>query len=100
MLPWLGETINNFITRLEKLAEHCEYEGERDNQVRDRAISFIKDRNLKSKLYREETRFVKRKQKQFRSSAKSIQNKKKFFVSVDGIVFTSTFSKFLIEYVL
>ena len=44
-------------------------------------------------------RFVKRKQKQFRSSAKSIQNKKKFFVSVDRISFTSTFSKFLIEYV-
>ena len=53
--PTVGETINNFITRLQKLAEHCEYEGERDNQVRDRAISFIKDRNLKSKLYREET---------------------------------------------
>ena len=51
----MGETINNFIIRLQKLAEHCEYEGERDNQVRDRAISFIKDRNLKSKLYRQET---------------------------------------------
>ena len=35
--------------------EHCDYEAERDNQVRDRAISFIKDRNLKAKLYREET---------------------------------------------
>ena len=53
--PTVGETINNFITRLQKLAEQCEYEGERDNQVRDRAISFIKDRNLKSKLYRDET---------------------------------------------
>lgn len=53
--PSAGETINNFITRLQKLAEHCDYEGERDNQVRDRAISFIKDRNLKAKLYREET---------------------------------------------
>lgn len=29
--------------------------GERDNQVRDRAISFIQDKNLKAKLYREET---------------------------------------------
>ena len=53
--PLAGETINNFITRLQKLAEHCDYEGERDNQVRDRAISFLKDKNLKSKLYREET---------------------------------------------
>ena len=48
--PTVGETINNFITRLQKLAEHREYEGERDNQVRDRAISFIKDINLKSKI--------------------------------------------------
>ena len=52
-----GETINNFITRLQKLAEHCDYEAERDNQARDRAISFIKEleRNLKAKLYRKET---------------------------------------------
>ena len=48
-----GETINNFITRLQKLAERCDYEGEQDNQVRDRAISFTKDRNLKAKLYRD-----------------------------------------------
>ena len=53
--PTAGETINNFITRLQKLAEHCDYEGERDNQVRDRAISYIQDKNLKAKLYREET---------------------------------------------
>ena len=53
--PLAGETINNFITRLQKLAEHCDYEGERDNQVRDRAISFLEDKNLQSKLYHEET---------------------------------------------
>ena len=53
--PLAGETINNFITRLQKLAEHCDCEGERDNQVRDRAISSLKDKNRKSKLYREET---------------------------------------------
>ncbi len=53
--PNVGETINNFITRLQKLAEHCDYDEERDNQVRDHAISYIKDRNLKSKLYSEET---------------------------------------------
>lgn len=48
-----GETINNFITRLQKLVERCDYEGEQDNQVRDRAISFTKDTNLKAKLYRD-----------------------------------------------
>ena len=53
--PSACETIDNFITRLQKVAEHCDYEAERDNQVRDRAISFIKNRNLKVKLYREET---------------------------------------------
>lgn len=51
--PSAGETSNNFITRLQKLAERCDYEGEQDNQVRDRAISFAKDRNLKAKLYRD-----------------------------------------------
>lgn len=51
--PSAGETINNFIIRLQKLAERCDYEGERDNQVRDRAISFTKDRNLKAILYRD-----------------------------------------------
>ena len=51
--PTVGETINNFITRLQKLAKHCEYEGKRDNQVQDCASSVIKDWNLKSKLYRE-----------------------------------------------
>ena len=53
--PLAVETINNFIARLPKLAEHCDYEGEMDNQVRDRAISFLKDTNLESELYREET---------------------------------------------
>lgn len=51
--PTAGETINNFTTHMRKLAEHCDYECERDNQVRDRAISYIQDKNLKSKLYRE-----------------------------------------------
>ena len=52
--PQTGEKINNYITRLKVLVEHCEYGVERDNQVRDRVILHIKDRNLKSKLYREE----------------------------------------------
>ena len=53
--PLAGEFIDSFITHLQKLAEHCDYKGEGDNQVRDRAISFLEDKNLKSKLYREET---------------------------------------------
>ena len=40
---------------MQKLAEHCDYEAERDNQARDRAISFIKERNLKARLYLKET---------------------------------------------
>ena len=51
--PTAGETINNFVAKLQNLAEHCEYNEERNNQVRDRAISFIKDKTLKAKLYRE-----------------------------------------------
>lgn len=53
--PKQGETINNFITRLKTAVEFCEYGDERDNQVRDRVLCHISDRNLKSKLYREET---------------------------------------------
>ena len=51
--PLAGETINNllFVCRNSK----CVYEAERANQVRDRASSFIKDRNLQAKLYQEET---------------------------------------------
>ena len=45
--PNMGKTINNFITRLQELAEHCDYDEEHDNQVRDHAISHIKDRNLR-----------------------------------------------------
>lgn len=45
----------SFIICLQKLKEHCVYKVEGDNQVRYRASSSIKDRNLKAKLYREET---------------------------------------------
>lgn len=45
----------HFLIHLQKLEKHCVYEAERDNQVRDQASSFIKERNLKAKLYREET---------------------------------------------
>ena len=53
--PLAGETINNFITRLYNLAEHCDYESESNNRVEDHAISVLKNKNLKSKFYREET---------------------------------------------
>ena len=53
--PNPGETINNFASRLKSLVEHCDYGEEEDNQVRDHVISHIKNKNLKAKLYREET---------------------------------------------
>ena len=49
-----GERINNFVTRLSSLAEHCEYGEEKDNMTRDQVLTYIKDKNLKSKLYRTE----------------------------------------------
>ena len=52
--PEGGETINNFIVRLKKTVEHCEYGIEEDNQIRDRLLYFIRDKVLKRKLYREE----------------------------------------------
>lgn len=53
--PNASETINNFITWRQKLAENCDYDEERANQVRDHAISYIRDKNLKSKLYQEKS---------------------------------------------
>ena len=52
--PAPGERINNFVTRLNSLAEHCEYGEEKDNMTRDQVLTHIKDKNLKSKLYRSE----------------------------------------------
>ena len=52
--PNPGETINNFVTRLKSLAEHCDYGEEEDNQVRDIVISHVTNKELKSKFYREE----------------------------------------------
>ena len=51
--PNPGETINNFVTRLKSLAEHCDYGEEEDNQVRDIVISHVTNKELKSKFYRE-----------------------------------------------
>ena len=53
--PNPGETINNYITRLKTIVENCDYDQEKDNQVRDRVIANITDQNLKSKLYREDS---------------------------------------------
>ena len=52
--PTPGERINNFVTRLSSLAEHCEYGEEKDNMTRDQVLTYIKDKNLTSKLYRTE----------------------------------------------
>ena len=52
--PNLGETINNFVTRLKSLAEHCNYSEEEDNQVRYIVIFHVTNKELKSKFYREE----------------------------------------------
>ena len=49
-----NETINNYIVRLKKTVEHCEYGTEGDSQIRDRILYFIRDKVLKKKLYREE----------------------------------------------
>ena len=51
--PNPGERINNFVTRLQTLADHCDYNDEKDNQIRDRTLTFIKDKHLKVKLYRD-----------------------------------------------
>ena len=53
--PTAGETINNFVARLQNLAELCEYNEERNNQVRDLAMSFVRDKQVKAKLYREDS---------------------------------------------
>ena len=41
------------MTRLQTLADHCDYNDEKDNQIRDRTLTFIKDKHLKVKLYRD-----------------------------------------------
>ena len=51
--PIAGETVNNYIVRLQTKVKHCEYGADTSNQVRDRVIRHIKDATLKAKLYRE-----------------------------------------------
>ena len=52
--PNPGATINNFVTRLKRLAEHCNYGEEEDNQVRDIVIFHVTNKELKSEFYRDE----------------------------------------------
>ena len=47
--PSAGETILNFVTRLQVQAQHCEFQ-ELDAQVRDKVLFYIKDQHLKGKL--------------------------------------------------
>ena len=51
--PRPGERINNFVTRLQTLAEHCDYNDEKDNRIRDRTLTFVTNKQLKANLYQE-----------------------------------------------
>ena len=51
--PRPGERINNFVTGLQALAEHCDYNDEKDNQIRDRTLTCVTNKQLKAKLYHE-----------------------------------------------
>ena len=52
--PNPGETITNFVTRLNSLAEHRDYDEEENNQLRDIVISHVTNEELKSNFCREE----------------------------------------------
>lgn len=45
-----GESVNDFITALYSLAEHCEYGTLHDELVRDKIVVGIRDKNLSEKL--------------------------------------------------
>ena len=46
-----GESMQQFITSLYELAENCQYEGAaKDEQIRDRLVSGIRDKNLSKEL--------------------------------------------------
>ena len=48
-----GERINNFVTRLQIVTQHCYYNDEKDNQIRDGTSTFVTNKHLKAKLYQE-----------------------------------------------
>ncbi len=45
-----GETVDNFITALYSLAEHCQYQVLKDEMIRDRIVVGLVDSNLSLKL--------------------------------------------------
>ena len=51
LTPTAGETVCNFVTRLKNTADDCEYGAEKENQIRDKLISYLEDHTVKSKLY-------------------------------------------------
>ena len=52
--PTRAKRSTTFVTRLKRLAEHCNYGEEEDIQVRDIVIFHVTNKELKSKFYREE----------------------------------------------
>ena len=48
-----GESIEQYVTRLRQLAEHCEYGNEIDNNIRDQIISSCKSTKLRKRLLTE-----------------------------------------------
>ena len=42
--PKPGEPIHYFVNRLRTLAKHCDYNEEKDNQIRDRALILITEK--------------------------------------------------------
>ena len=45
-----NESVSTFITDLHKLAEHCEFQGLKDELIRDRIVVGTKDRKLSEKM--------------------------------------------------
>lgn len=53
--PNPGEVINNFVTRLKSFVEHCDYDKEEENQVKDTVIFHVTNKELKSNFYHKES---------------------------------------------
>ena len=45
-----GESVDEFVTTLHCLSEHCEYAGLRDEMIRDRIVMGVRDSILSEKL--------------------------------------------------
>ena len=109
-----GESVDNFVTALYGLSEHCQYGGLRDEMIRDRIVVGLRDSSLSEKLQLEadltlekavtsarQREAVKKQQKVVRAegssnvdavhskqtrpkSAKSVQSKKQAYNPVTG----------------